>query len=189
MKVLLKILGIIVLTLFLSSFAAIRSGKGLSKGELNVGYTAPLAGSIRYGITDNIESRFSLVFESYNFDLYFHTNSESSLYNCGVTIGSSYLHDRKPYYFSGFTIDRKLGNNFYPYLSYIFYSDFKNVNNQFSFGIEFKLNLSNRKKISLLIIPEVSYLTRHIEVFGLNTHVIGAINVGLSFDLLQLTNR
>jgi len=189
MKALLKIWGIIVLTLFLNSCAAIRSGKGLSKNELNVGYTAPLGGSIRYGITDNIESRFSLAFESYNFDLYFHTNSESRSYNYGVTIGSSYLYDRKPYYFSGFTIDRKLGTNFYPYLSYIFYTDFINVNNQFSFGTEFKLNLSNRKKIYLLIIPEVSYLTKPIEVFGLNTHVIGTINIGLSFDLLQLTNR
>jgi hypothetical protein len=65
MKRLLKILGIMVLTLFLSGFSAIRSGKGLSKGLRDVGYTASLSGLIRYGSTDNIESRFSLVFESY----------------------------------------------------------------------------------------------------------------------------
>jgi len=183
MNIFLKTLSLLIIFTFLTNCAAIRSGKGLSKGELNIGYTAPLAGSVRYGITNNIESRFSVVFESYNFDLYFHTHSDSNLYNYGVTIGSSYLYDRNPYYFGGITIDRKLNSFIYPYFSYIIYSDFNDFNNQLSVGSEIKFILSKKKKIVLLIIPEVSYLTKDIEIMGSNTNVVGLINIGLLFDL------
>jgi len=87
---------LLVLTFLLSTFfllsscVGLRSGKGLSQGELHVGYIAPLAGAVRYGVTDNIESRYTVIFENSNFDLYFHTNDDSSLYNYGFLYGTSW---------------------------------------------------------------------------------------------------
>lgn len=186
MKGLSKILGSIVIIIFLSSCAAIRSGKGLSKGELNVGYTAPLAGSIRYGITDNIESRFSVIFESYNFDLYFHTNSDSSLYNYGMTIGGHYINDNHPSYFTGFTLDRKINNHFLPYISYIIYSDLSKMGGMLSLGSEIIIPLTKNNSITLLVIPELSYTTKPVSVENFKSSFLGLVNIGLTFDIKKL---
>ena len=185
MKGILTFPALVLLTLFLVRCTALRSAKGLSGGRLNVAYTAPLAGSVRYGITDNIESRFSLIFESYNFDLFIHTHSDSTLYNYGVTVGGHYINDSKPSYYAGFTLDRKINNRLLPYVSYMIYSDFAAMQWTLSVGSEIAIPLK-KDVITWLIIPELSYSSKVIQIENFRSHYLAALNMGVTFNVKKL---
>jgi len=100
-----------ITALLLSGCVGLRSEKGLDQGELNISYYAPLAGAVRYGVTDNIEVKGMLVFEVYYLDLFLHTNRDSGQVNYGLTLGTYYNYDYGYKNYIGATFSKKMSNS------------------------------------------------------------------------------
>lgn len=140
----------------------LRSAEGLKEGELNVNYIAPIAGSVRYGLTENVETRLLYIgTDDFYYDLYLHTNDAKNFINGGITAGVSYSKYRQPNYYAGFTLGKKISENFSPYTSYLFHR-YAEENQYRSFeylalGTEISFNLWKNGKYKFLLTPEFRF--------------------------------
>lgn len=193
MSITLKIIFILSSVTFFSGCFALRSAEGLAAGELNVNYVAPLAGSIRYGVTDNVEARFSIIGETYNYDLYLHTHFDSGHLNYGVMFGVNTIWDRKPFYYAGGMLGKKLNEYFSPYaaLTGLYDTERKKIRmdqSYISIGNETMIRLFN-SKVYLNLTPEVSFSINNRKSDIYSGWIFGAINIGLVVDVYSLFNK
>lgn len=160
-----------------------RSAKGLNAGEVALTYTAPLAGSARIGLTDNIESRLGFVFESAYADFYFHTLADSSRYNYAFILGATTSHNGKQFIYSGGTVDLRVSKYVRPYVNNIILTDFSKLYNQVSLGAEVQFLLASGN--SFFIVPEVTYMPEINDVSDLDLPFAAAIGLGIRFNLWE----
>lgn len=161
----------------------------MSEGEVSVNYIAPLAASIRYGVTDNIESRVSVVGESLDADLLLHTHHDSSALNYGVLFGYVTAYQRKPNFYYGAIVSKKVNRVLSPYVTYISSNDRSkstgNANtNYIGIGLEMKYPLDQNRTKYFIFTPEIGKV---LEVPGKDVlyqgTIFSCINFGLSFNL------
>jgi hypothetical protein len=172
----------------LSGCWSLRSAEGLKEGELNINYVAPVAGSVRYGIIDNIEARFTLAGEATTYDIFVHTNNDSSS-NYGVYIGNHrwWFNGSINYEYMGFVYSKRLSKYFNPYASIYFMSDHANhrINYEgsyYSLGAELEIPLFER--FTILITPEVGRQIKYTSGGDFNTRGWSATgNVGFIIKL------
>ena len=175
-----------MLPLLLGNCMSLRSAKGLSKGELAVGYMPPFSGSLRYGVIDNLEVRGGYFVDYTTLDIFLHTNSENQPFNAGVMLGRSFsITDGRlffydsPFYYGGITIERQVGERFAPYVSYTIHylrnieAGSPNTTSQLSFGSRIDFRPFDKFPARLMVIPEVSYFLGDGDnwFFGLNTSI------------------
>lgn len=164
---------------------SLRSAQGLSEGELNVNYVAPLAGSIRYGVTDNVESRFILAGESINGDVFIHTNTNDRKINYGLMFGIN--DDSQKSYYTGIVSSIKISKYVSPYLStiFIYNPEIKRIDYEQSYlslGSDVRIPITNH--LAFLITPEVGHFIKYKHNADFNTRGwILTGNVGLIYNL------
>lgn len=190
MKIHLKWVILFFFLILFSGCFALRSAEGLSGGELNVNYIVPAAGSVRCGLTDNIEARFTIAGDSYNYDLFVHTHSDSNALNYGLTLGTSTLYDRKPFYYVGLTSGIKFNKYFSPYIAFtgMYDTERKKIltsESYLSLGNEARITLYN-SGISFLITPEISYALSPRESDVYSGWIFATMNIGVLFDFQGL---
>ncbi len=178
---------ITILVLF-SGCWSLRSAEGLSGGELNINYVAPVAGSVRYGIVDNLEARFTFAGEALTYDLFVHTNKNDNSSNYGAFLGyHSFGSTPAKYYYSGFVYSKRLSNYFNPYASICLFYDnsIKRIDYEGSYyavGAEVEIPLF--KQLSLLITPEIGHQIKYNPGGDFDTRGWSATgNVGLIIKL------
>ena len=187
MKKIIYLSGILMLPLLLGNCAGLRSGRGMSKGELGISYIPVAGASMRYGVTDYLETRLTMMFNVPQLDLYLHTSPEYKPANIGFTTGISFPKDTGYAYYTGVTLGKEMTSHIFPYVTYMYYSNALNseYNDEFqvSIGTEFRLPIGQTKNINLLLVPEITYLNHEYYSFGFpsNRHFTGTINIGLIF--------
>jgi len=179
--------------LVFSGCFALRSAEGLNEGELNVNYIAPLAGSVRYGVTDNVETRFTIAGESNNYDLFIHTSADSSHVNYGLTLGTSTVLERKPFYYAGLTFGKKFNSYFSPYVSVTGMYDterkkLRMSESYLSIGSETRITIFGTG-ISFLITPEISFAPSPRESDVYSGWIFAAMNIGVIFDVYSFFKK
>jgi hypothetical protein len=98
---------------------SLRSGEGLSEGEMNINYIAPLAGSVRYGVANNIEVRTTATASIITYDIYLHTHSIENKFNFGFMLGSGFEPDKEkaPMWYGGVTASVRGSKYVTPYIN------------------------------------------------------------------------
>lgn len=151
-----KILLLVFCGVLLTGCLSMRSAQGLSEGELNLNYIAPLSASLRYGITDNIEARVTNIFIS---DIFIHTNSPANRIDYGIVLGTSYYgEDKFRYVYSGGVFSIRANETFSPYLSTIIMMDRRVSsidldNSHIAVGSDIRLPISSNW--TFLLTPEI----------------------------------
>ena len=173
--------------LLLSGCWSLRSAQGLSEGELNVNYVAPVAGSIRYGVVDNVETRFVLAFENKDYDLFFHTNKKDNSFNYGVSFGVTTINNIQYNAYGGFVVSKRINEYINPYVSVLipYVPEKKKIilsSGYCSFGSDVRIPIT--KQISLLLTPEIGHEFKYEYNADFNTRGwILTGNVGFIFNL------
>lgn len=178
---------ILIIFLLFSGCWSLRSAQGLSEGELNVNYVAPVAGSIRYGIVDNVETRFVLAFENKDYDLFIHTNKTDNSFNYGVSLGVSTLNNIRYNAYSCFVLSKRINKYLNPYASVFipYVSEKKKIllsSGYCSLGSDVRIPIT--KQISFLLTPEIGHAFKYEHNADFDSHGwILTGNVGFIFNL------
>ncbi len=165
---------------------SLRSAQGLSEGEINVNYIVPIAGSVRYGVIDNLEARFVMAFENRGYDLFYHSNHKDNSLNYGLSIGATTLNDIRYNGYACIVLSKRSTEYVNPYLSVLisYDSEIKAVmlsQGYSSLGAEIRIPVF--KSMSLLITPEVSMLHKEANGDIFKGSFFGTGNVGLIVNL------
>lgn len=189
-----KIIFVLFLIFFSSGCFGLRSAEGLSEGELNINYVAPLTLSTRYGITNNVEGRISIMWAYAAYDIFLHTNNKNNASNYGFYLGGVIAlegyRNRVPGYYAGFVYSKKINEYFIPYtsLNMIYNNKIERVDyseSYYALGSDIKIPIS--KSLTFLLTPEVGYVLSGKGIYdgygpGISP-VRSAINIGLIFHL------
>ncbi len=177
-----------ILSNFFNGCVGLRSAKGLDQGELSVNYYAPLAGAVRYGLTDNIEVKGMLIFEVYYFDVFVHTNRDSGKVNFGFTLGTYNNYDYGYRSYLGGTISKRISKYFTPYAGIFLYTksdSYKERIYQFSLGTEVNLYIADNSEFKFFLVPEIM-ITPQIKNRDFGSPVYGTVGIGMNFNFLKL---
>jgi len=189
---------IILLIMFNGCIPVLRSSKGLEKGQMQISYNAPVAGDIRYGISDNTEFRYSIIGESFETDLMCHFHKS---FDYSFAIGTQWLPDwegdglriipNKPKHQTiGLSLNasKEYWKRINPYVG--FSSSIRMNENRemfmfFATGIEMTLLKRNLYPINLVITPELIYIPGGTGG-DFDYTFFGSCGIGLSFDLMKI---
>jgi hypothetical protein len=183
-----KILVFLSAMIFFSGCFGLRSAEGLQEGSLNINYIAPLATSVRFGVTDNVELRHLLIAgdaKTYRgYDIYLHSNNDSAVFNGGILLGLSTEGKKVFNGYYGLTVgmtNRKLS----PYVSLIMGKHIT-TRPEIAVGTEMKFTLGAEDQYTIIVTPEVSGLIGKYSKDIYDGPIWGAINIGISYNIYSL---
>ncbi len=172
--------------LYLSSCTSFRSAEGLNGGEVNITYIVPLAGAVRVGVTDNIEARAMVIGQGYRTDIFLHTKNDSGKFNFGITLGSQFVAEKRPLYYTEFIVSNRTWR-FNKYLSLGYFPTYKVASRKvITFGSEIDIYKSKTSSKKIIVTPEFYVIIPPVKSKLLNTPVGGSFGLGYTFNFLNL---
>lgn len=108
---------LVAISVVLTGCWSLRSAEGLSGGEVNVNYIPPVAGSARWGVTDNVEVRFVQAFENQGYDLFLHTHNTENAWNAGIAFGVTKLANDPANGYTSVVVSTRVSRFVTPYVS------------------------------------------------------------------------
>lgn len=152
-----------------------RSAEGMRKSEIGINYIFPSSGSVRYGLTETIESR--LIFskldrkdQCFNTDIFYHPKLNwFDFLKFGLMLGYWHNNTTKSNYYYGLTASHKINDYWVPYISLnsknTIYNSGDSFPGYFSIGSEIQIPLNENKTLNLNLVPEGLFILRNAGEF------------------------
>ncbi len=182
---------VLIISFFLFGCAtANRSARKIEPGTVTLSYIPLLSASARVALSKHVESRLSVWVDRPVFDVFVRTADDQRLLNFGAALGTvlpviGAAQSKKTYYFASFTVSNRFGKRFFPYLTYSYFSDFKqNKNNmhELALGCETIVYQFEESSNAIIVTPEVTLLPT-LDIYPFNTKFGGTLGIGFSFKL------
>jgi hypothetical protein len=176
-----KLVLLIISFFLLTGCTAMRSARGLDKGDIQISYNAPYGGDLRIGITDYIEGRYALNSVELNqIDVFIHTHFDQTAFNYGMSTGFFEGHiDYRAMFINGI-ISKGINNSILPYLG-------------ISYSVEFGWYLHTGAEITLFklqsyqiqLTPEIMVNRDILNDRYSEFDIVGVLGIGVRFNLFK----
>ncbi len=183
MKTLDSIVALLLVLIISSGCTTFHSAKGIDKGDVMLSYHAPFAGTIRYGVTQHIESQFTVFGWGNCAELFYHQHNNAYNFDYGLSAGIMY--DYKDYSpILSAVISKEYKGKINPYISYFYdFNDVFEKNTSLSYwSVGCEIFSNDNKGEKFVITPEIGIADDVFDEKNKNATVWGTISLGWRFN-------